>query len=171
MKKLHFILFAYLMVGIHPESIAQDESPITELSQKITGHWQGSGWSRMPDGQQVEFNQTENIYTKLDGKILVINGLGTDQTTNEKVFGAFGVVNYDSNQNKLFMNAYTHNGRHTLANFEVTPEGFSWWFDTGNGTVKYKAKLTSDTWVEEGFYSPDEENWYPFFKMELKKKS
>jgi len=170
MKKLHFILIAYLMVGFHPISYAQEESLITQLSQKISGKWEGSGWSRMPDGNQVTFNQQENIYTKLDGKILVINGLGTDQTTSEKVFEAFGVVNYDSIQGKLFMNAYTLEGRHTQANFEVTPDGFDWWFNAGNGTVKYKAKISSNTWVEEGFYSPDEENWYPFFKMELKKK-
>ncbi|MTI23219.1 hypothetical protein E1176_19475 [Fulvivirga sp. RKSG066] len=171
MKTLHFILFGYLLVGFHPIVNAQDSLSVDQISQKIVGHWAGSGWSRTPDGNQVTFNQTEDIYTKLDGKILVINGLGRDQTTNEKVFEAFGIINYDAIQNKLVMNAYTLEGRHTLANFELTPEGFDWWFDAGNGTVKYKAKISADTWIEEGYYSPDNENWYPFFSMELKKKS
>ena len=170
MKKLHFILLGCLMIGFPPFTHAQDSSSISHLSAKMVGNWEGSGWSRSPDGKQVTFNQTENIYNKLDGKILVINGLGTDKTTNEKVFEAFGVISFNTHENKLVMNAYTMDGKHTQANFEVTKTGFDWWFDTGSGTVKYKATLTSDTWVEEGFYSPDDENWYPFFKMELKKK-
>lgn len=169
MKKLTILSIA-LLIAIG--SWAQNDSTNHMFGLKqLIGQWEGSGWMRMPDGKRVEFNQTEDIYSKLEGQLLVINGLGRDASTDEKIFEAFGVINYSQQENVYKFNAYTNDGRHTLANFEVTPDGFNWWFDTGNGTVKYKAKVTSDTWVEEGFYSPDEENWYPFFKMELEKKS
>jgi len=100
---------------------------------------------------------------------LVINGLGKDKATDKKVFEAFGVVNEDRD-GKFQLNTYTLEGRHTLASIEPTEVGYDWWFDIPNrGTIKYKIKLTESTWIEDGSFSSDGNNWYPFFHMQLTK--
>lgn len=136
---------------------------------RLIGKWEGEGWQQMPNGEKSTFKQTEEIRYQLDKRLMIIHGTGQDTKTNQKVFEAYGILSHDATQNKLVMNAYTLDGRHTIADFEITEEGFDWWFSAGNGTIKYKATVSATTWIEEGFYSPDGEKWYPFFRMDLKK--
>lgn len=136
----------------------------------LIGKWEGSGWMRLPDGTRVEFNQTEDIYPKLDGKLIVVNGLGRDKVTNEKVFEAFGIISYDKEKEKYIFTTYTDKGNHGVADVFLEDGKLDWWFKVANGgTIKYTITYTDTTWNEDGNYSPDGENWHPFFHMDLTK--
>lgn len=138
--------------------------------EALQGKWSGSGWYQMGRQDKHQINQTEHVYTKLDGRLLVIDGLGKDPQTGEVVFGAFGVIHYSPEKGLYQFNTYTNEGKHTLASAKLEGSTLTWWFDTPQGaTIKYVIDFTSDTWVEDGLYSPDGKQWYPFFHMDLKK--
>jgi len=167
MKQIKLLTLA-MLVTLSWNLQAQD-NPMKPF-ENLTGKWSGSGWSRTPDGKTLNFNQTEDIYTKLDGQLFVVNGLGKDATTDEKVFEAFGILSYSAQQQKYIFDAYTNEGQHTLANVDITDDGFDWWFEIPNGgKIKYSIKHTATSWVEDGHFSPDGKQWHQFFHMELTK--
>lgn len=138
--------------------------------EALHGKWSGSGWYQMGHEAKGQINQTENVYTKLGGLLLVIDGLGKNPQTGEEVFAAYGVIHYSPEKEMYQFNAYTKEGRHTLASAKLEGNTLTWWFDTPQGaTIKYVINFTSDIWVEDGLYSPDGKQWYPFFHMDLKK--
>lgn len=171
MKNLHFILIGFLTFGYYTPISAQEKSSNLEALMPLVGQWEGTGWMQTQDGQRLQFKQTEDIYTKLDGQLLVVNGLGRDPETGEKVFEAFGILNYSKEDKAYKFNTYTHRGDHGIADVKLGDGQFDWWFTVpSGGTVKYSITFTDSTWSEDGHYSPDGENWYPFFHMDLKKK-
>ena len=62
--------------------------------EALHGKWSGSGWYQMGHEAKRQINQTENVYTKLGGLLLVIDGLGKSPQTGEEVFAAYGVIHY-----------------------------------------------------------------------------
>jgi hypothetical protein len=138
--------------------------------KSLQGSWSGEGYQQMGQQNRVEFKQTEEISLLLEGNILLIHGTGLDKSTNKKGFEAVGVMYYDPTEDATFMHAWTIDGRYTKAPVEITTEGFAWGFEVDNGgTVRYEAKITENSWVEQGAYSPDGNQWYPFMQMELKR--
>ena len=49
----------------------------------MVGTWDGSGWAMNPDGTRNEFNQHEEIVSKLNGTILLVEGTGKDPVSKE----------------------------------------------------------------------------------------
>ncbi|MTI39056.1 hypothetical protein [Fulvivirga lutimaris] len=166
MKTLSHLITLFMFLGFTLNISAQSSD--LEHLKPLVGNWSGSGWTRMPDGKIEKFNQTEKIELRLKDNILVINGIGRSAETGEVSFEAIGIV-YKEPSGAYKMNAHTQEGGHTIANFTIEPNKFSWWFDVPSGTIKYDAEFTDNTWVEKGNFSPDGQQWYPFFEMTLKK--
>ena len=170
MKRLTLILFTCLVSGLPTHLFSQAMDSTMQAFAPLVGQWSGSGWVRTKTGKQVTFNQTEDVQFKLDGQLLVVNGIGKDPTSGVNVFEAYGILNYDAQQKHYFFNAYTLEGQHTMANIDLGNNQFDWWFKTPNGgTVKYTLKYNDTSWTEDGNFSSDGQNWYPFFYMELSK--
>ncbi|MDX1629834.1 MAG: hypothetical protein R3345_14100 [Fulvivirga sp.] len=170
-KTITLVLASFMYCSLFSQTLVNN-SPNAHLKQvmPLVGKWSGEGWIQQQDGTRVEFNQTEDIYTKLDGKVLVVNGMATLKSTGEKVFEAMGILNYSKAKDKYFFNTYTLAGEHSVAEVEIGEGKFDWWFKVPNGgTVKYTINFTETTWSEDGVYSADGENWYPFFHMDLTK--
>lgn len=175
MKTAYFISICALLIIMQGSLISygqETEVSKTEMAKlaNLEGQWSGSGWYQSPDQKRHQVNQTEHIYTKLDGHLLIVNGLGKDPETGEKVFEAFAVINYDEKEGQYKFNSYTREGKHTMASAKFEGDDLVWWFGTSKGgTIKYKIDFTENTWIEDGHFSPDGEKWYPFFHMKLKK--
>jgi hypothetical protein len=168
MKNLHYLFIGYLMISFHTDSFAQESK--LELLKPLEGKWSGSGWISLPDHTIVKFNQTEDIQFKLNNNIVLINGKGVDITAKTPDFEAYAIVY--SEASGLKMSAHTMDGKHTLANVVLEPGLMTWSFAVPNGgTVKYSITFTNTTWAEEGNYSPDGQQWFPFFEMTLKKEA
>ncbi|ELR70899.1 hypothetical protein C900_03334 [Fulvivirga imtechensis AK7] len=153
---------------------AQQESNVAaekmEAFSKLQGKWSGTGWYQQGSQERHLVKQTEHIYSKLDGKILVVEGQGRHPETKEIVFEAFAVLHFDEVQGRYIFNTYTRDKGHTAALAKFEGDDLIWWFETPTGgTIKYTIDFTETTWIEDGHYSPDGEKWYPFFHMELKK--
>ncbi|HNP20032.1 MAG TPA: hypothetical protein PKL31_16455 [Fulvivirga sp.] len=167
MKLSIYLILGYLMIGFHPTAFAQTNS--LELLKPLEGKWSGSGWISLPDRTVVKFNQTEDIQFKLNNNIVLINGKGKDITGKTPDFEAYAII-YAEAPGVLKMSAHTMEGEHTLADLTLEPGIMTWWFKVPNGgTVKYSTTFTDTTWTEKGNYSPDGQQWFPFFEMTLKK--
>lgn len=147
---------------------APKENPLSHV-QPLTGQWSGSGWMRTPQGETVTFDQTEKVSSQLAGNLLVVEGIGYKSDSKDKIFQAFGVLNYSATSNEYIFNAYTLDGRYTQAKAEVEPGKLIWSFEVPNGKIKYELAFNDKEWKEDGYFSRDGENWYPFLHMELTK--
>ena len=169
MKKYLLLSFLLATATIINHNITYAQGSLTGLDA-LKGKWAGTGWYQMGPGPKSPIEQTEHVYSKLDGKLLVIEGRGVDPESGNEKFAAYGVLNYSAPNNTLLFNAYTQEGYHTMAHATLDGNIFTWWFDKPNGgTIKYIITFDEHTWSEDGLYSPDGNTWYTFFHMDLKK--
>ena len=180
MKTITIMLAAFLGMSIG-QILAQ--SPNTSNKEKMeifsnwTGHWQGEGSMKQGPGEAKRSVVDEYIELKLEGNILLIEGIGKSHdpaTQQDKiVHHALGILSFDANSGTYQFKSYLNNGRSTEAWFNVTAENnFEWGFDipTG-GKTKYSIRIdpVQNTWNEIGKFSRDGTTWMKFFEMNLKK--
>ncbi|MEZ5427185.1 MAG: hypothetical protein R2747_13025 [Pyrinomonadaceae bacterium] len=140
----------------------------------LIGDWEGSGWIII-GRERKNFTVRESLQTKLDGQIIVVEGIGKtvdEKTGAEKiVHNAYGVFSYDDESGKIRFRYFKENGQAG----EVTPEFFDkkvvWGFDVPENkvTVRFTEKTNEKgNWQEIGEVSRDGgKTWFQFFEMEL----
>ena len=133
----------------------------------MIGKWTGGGWMINQDRTRSEFLQEEVIESDLNGTVLVIHGKGWDQD-QKPIHHAFGIISYNLEEEKYNMLAFLEDGKQTKANLEIIEDGkIKWWFEAGNGTIKYTITYTNNAWNEKGEFSPNGEVWFPFIEFNL----
>lgn len=167
------VLLAALPLGTRAQDYEPEELQAMEKLQFLLGRWEGDTWSRSREGERQEGKVVEIVESKLDGAILVLEGLGAkgDPTAPgaRLAHHAFAVIHFDTGTGEYRMHSYK-DGDFTPAALEVTGENrVEWSFDTPDGgRVRFQISLDGEgRWTEDGHYSPDGENWYPFFGMSL----
>jgi len=140
------------------------------------GHWQGEGSMQMGPGEPKKSRVDERIEYKLEGMVLMVEGIGTDidpATKKERVVHhALAILSYDHQSSKYKFKSYLKDGRSTDAWLNVLAENkFQWGFETPQGKIRYNISVdpVKETWNEIGEYSKDANNWMKFFEMNLKK--
>lgn len=134
------------------------------------GEWEGTGWQMQPSGQQVEFNVSESVQSKLNGMILMVEGKGMSEGSDELGHDAMGMIYYNLDNKRYEFHSATMQGMTTLAEAKIDSDGnLIWGFEVPQGKVQFTITLTEDTWVEKGAFSPDGSTWYPTMEMQLKK--
>ena len=167
MKNLLILALSILALFTQFQLSAQDAN--MSLLSDLVGTWSGTAVSQMPDGKMT-FDQTEDISYELAGKLLVIKGQGKIQGTDSVAFQAYGVIHWDSPSDGYKFSAYTMDGNYVLADAKIEDKTLLWSFSVPNGgKIEYSLKFNESTWIEDGKYSPDGQQWYPFFHMELEK--
>ncbi len=167
MKKL--ILIISILVGLTSFKTTFGQDSNMAVFKDMVGKWKGNAVSQTPEGK-MEISQSEDINYELDGKILVIRGTGRVPQSDSVIFRAFGVIHFDAPSKEYKFSAYTMDGNYVLADATYEANVLTWSFDVPNGgRVEYTLKFDDKTWVEDGKYSPDGQQWYPFFHMELEK--
>ena len=135
------------------------------------GRWQGEGSMQMGPGEPKKSSVDEKIELKLDGTILVVEGIG--KSDGVVVHNALGIVSYDPASSQYKFKTYIKEGRSTDAWFNITGENkYQWGFDTPGGKIRYSINLDPNqkTWNEIGEFSRDGGATYSkFFEMNLKK--
>jgi hypothetical protein len=154
------------------EAVAKEKmKPFTHWA----GHWQGESAIQMGPGAQKKSNVDEHLEFKLDGVIMLIEGIGksTEGSENKIVHHAMAILSFDQTTNQYKFNSYLKDGRSTQAWLNIVEEGkYQWGFDTPNGKIKYSITLDSSkkSWNEIGEISNDNgATWVKFFEMNLKK--
>lgn len=139
----------------------------------MLGTWEGEGWIKM-GREKKTFLQTEILTSKVDGKVISLEGLGTstDSLSKEvtKVHDAFGMIYYDTEQNGFRMIAFSTAAPMNNVEFKaVGKRKMRWQFvSEQGGTVRFTEDFSNPgKWLETGEYSMDGQKWFPFFESHL----
>jgi hypothetical protein len=179
-NRLSLVLSIIFAVSVaYPVFSLQDQISPDQLSAMkklsfLVGEWKGTAWTMSPQGQKETITQTENVRWRLDGTVLMIEGLGIvkdPETGKEKVVHeALGIIDYDLTNKAYRFRTYTSAGRAADTEVELTGDlSFVWRIVTPNGlTIRYTIEINdSGQWFEVGEYSRDGQEWNQFFEMTL----
>jgi hypothetical protein len=138
------------------------------------GDWEGQGSMQMGPGEPKKSIVAEHLEFRLDGAVLVMEGIGKSVTDNSVVHHALGILSFDQSDNQYKFRSYLKDGRSTQAWFKIVVDNqYQWGFDTPNGKIKYSITIdpVRNTWNEIGEISNDNGATYAkFFEMNLKKR-
>src|ERR1700737_2827224 len=138
----------------------------------LAGQWKGESWIEFGPQRRTAV-VTENIQSKQDGLLLLIEGRGRgkapDRDEEITVHEALGVVFYDVASKRHVFHAYK-GGNFIESEFKMAGDskGFQWGFrdPRSNGDIRFTMSLTdSDRWIEIGEFSQDGKTWHKFFEM------
>jgi hypothetical protein len=94
--------------------------------------WAGEARLLRGPAESMELLQTEEAWYKLDGLILVIEGVGRTKSSGQPVLQAFGIISYDDESATFRMRAF-NDGRFLETQVKLLEEGkgMTWGFALG----------------------------------------
>lgn len=98
----------------------------------LVGKWAGEAHLLRGPSGLVELDQTEEVQYKLDGLIVVIEGVGRARSDGQPVLQAFGIVSYDDESKTYRFRAF-NDGRFLETQLELLENGMgmTWGFALG----------------------------------------
>jgi len=98
----------------------------------LVGRWVGRAHVLRGAGETTELLQTEEAHYKLDGLILMIEGIGRKESDGQPVLQALGVISYDDETKTYYMRAF-NDGRFLETEVRLTQgsTGMTWGFTLG----------------------------------------
>lgn len=98
----------------------------------LVGKWAGEACLLRGPAESVELLQTEEASYRLDGLILVIEGVGRTKSSGQPVLQAFGIISYDDESATYRMRAF-NDGRFLETQVKLLEEGkgMTWGFELG----------------------------------------
>src|SRR5215469_9711688 len=116
----------------------------------LVGKWSGEASVRRGPGDPLELIQTEQAEYKLDGLLLLIEGIGRNKTDGKIALQALGIISYDDEAGKYHMHAF-NDGRYLETELKLTgnDNGLTWGFALGE--IKTSSTLRIDAnghWTE-----------------------
>lgn len=138
----------------------------------LVGQWQGEGWIMLGPNQRYPFRQTENVQRKVDGTVLLVEGLGKSTDTDNVgaiIHSAFAVLSYDKGAKVFRWRAFRADGSSVDTEAKVSENMLVWGFrDPRGGNMRFTIKLNEKgQWYEIGEISRDGQTWLKFFEMTL----
>jgi hypothetical protein len=141
----------------------------------LVGEWEGEGWTEFVPGQRRTSPIREVVQSKMDGMILLVEGIGKMKSPSGAevvTHHAVGILDYDPGAKRYRMRSYLMDGRSVEAEAEMLPDGaFQWRFSApGNTKVRYTVRLTArGEWFEQGEMSVNGTTWRQFHEMTLRR--
>jgi hypothetical protein len=170
--------FMLLMLVLLPVAVlAQSPGSVSRAEMKkldfMAGRWQGEGWIELGPERHT-FRQTETIESKVDGLVMVVEGLGKDKAPGKEnvvVHNAFAVVSYDGPAKQFRWRAFRADGLTLDVEARVSENSLVWGFPAPRGgDIRFTIKLTEKgEWFEVGEFSQDGKTWLKFFEMTLQR--
>ena len=98
----------------------------------LVGRWSGEARTLRAPGEVVDLLQTEEAQFKLDGLVLVIEGVGKAKVDGKPLLQALGLVSYDDEARAYTMRAF-NDGRFLETEVKLLTEGqgMTWGFALG----------------------------------------
>jgi hypothetical protein len=138
MTRSAFVLL--LSLALHSISMAENpQTPNVEAQRAamkklsfLIGDWSGEASALRGPGQVVELSQTEAAQYKLDGLVLMIEGIGRTKSDGKLALQALGLVTFDDATGSYRMRAY-NDGRWLESDVKLLDDGksLSWGFSLG----------------------------------------
>jgi hypothetical protein len=98
----------------------------------LIGKWSGEASVLRAPGQFVDLSQTEEAQFKLDGLVLMIEGIGRTKSEGKPLLQALGLISFDDESGTYTMRAF-NDGRWLETEVKLAAEGdaISWGFALG----------------------------------------
>lgn len=172
MKRLPMICFVLALVTIPlPEVLLADEDAGLAAMRAIEffeGRWEGEGWARMGPGEPQPFRSSEVVESRLDGRVLIVEGLHHHKDSGEVVHHALATISWDPGTEKYSFRSHLANGRSGDHEAELVDGKFVWGMEIPNrGRIRYTIEIEDDRWHEVGEFTGDGEQWHQTFQMDL----
>ena len=137
----------------------------------MAGEWKGEGWMRRGPGEPNRFTSNEMVETRLDGRVLLVEGLHRAEGSGEVVHNAVALLSYDADTGGYRLQSHLLDGR--SGDYPATLEdgSFVWTMEAPSGHIRYTITVEGDAWHEVGEFSADGDTWRPFFQMDLERVS
>jgi len=116
----------------------------------LAGEWIGRASIQRGPGAPTELVQTENVQYKLDGLVLMIEGVGRASSDGQPVLQALGLISYDDQRMVYQMRAFNE-GRFLEAEVKLSEHGKSMTWGFTLGDIRTKSLLRMDEngqWTE-----------------------
>jgi len=99
----------------------------------LVGKWSGEARVLRGPGELLDLIQTEEAQYKLDGLILIIEGVGKTKAAGKVALQALGIVSYDDEAGTYHMRAY-NDGRYLETDLKLSEngKGITWGFRLGD---------------------------------------
>jgi hypothetical protein len=133
------------------------QSPDTEAQRTamkklsfLIGKWSGEARILRSTGEPLELIQTEEAEYKLNGLLLMIEGIGRGKSDGKPALQALGIISYDDLAGTYRMRAF-NDGRYMETEMKLVPDGkgLTWSFTLGE--IKTRSVLRIDEngdWTE-----------------------
>jgi hypothetical protein len=118
----------------------------------LVGDWSGEASVLRGPGQFVELAQTESAQFKLDGLVLVIEGVGRTKADSKLALQALGLISFDDETGTYKMRAF-NDGRWLETEVKLADGGnsISWGFALGGFKTRTVMRINEDgEWTELG---------------------
>jgi hypothetical protein len=147
----------FLTVLLAPYMTQQPRVPDTESQRAemhklsfLVGKWSGEARILRGSGEPLELVQTEKAEYKLDGLVLMIEGIGRNKADGKVALQALGIVSYDDEAAAYHMRTY-NDGRYLETEVKLADngKGITWGFVLGE--IKTSSVLRIDEkgqWTE-----------------------
>jgi len=115
----------------------------------LIGDWSGEASFLRGPGQFVDLAQTEHAQFKLDGLILMIEGVGRLKSDGTPVLQALGIMSFDDASRQYRMRAF-NDGRWLDSEVKLLePHAMSWGFTLGEMSTHSMLRINErGAWVE-----------------------
>ncbi len=118
----------------------------------LVGDWYGEATVLRGPGQFAEMAQTESAQFKLDGLVLMIEGVGRTKIDGKPAFQALGLISFDDETGKYQRRAF-NDGRWLETDVKLADSGksLSWGFAIGAFKTTTVLRINeSGEWTEHG---------------------
>jgi hypothetical protein len=174
MKLIGALMCLMLLAGQGPSpspTLAAQKDAMQKVAF-LVGEWKGSGWMMMGPARRVEFTSKETVESRLDGLVLIIEGVHESADPARKgaiVHHALAELSWDAKQSAYRFRSHLATGEESDFPGKVVEGAFIWAFPAGPaGTIRYTIKLDAQgRWNEIGERSADGQSWSPMFGMTL----
>ncbi len=124
----------------------------------LVGDWSGEATVLRGPGQFAEMAQTESAHFKLDGLVLMIEGVGRAKTDGKPSLQALGLISFDDDTGMYKMRAF-NDGRWLETEVKLADSGnsISWGFALGAFKTTTVLRINENgEWTEHGELSIDD---------------
>jgi hypothetical protein len=133
---------------------------------RLAGRWEGSGTIRMGEGEPMPFVGEELVETRLDGRVVLIEGRHFLPDRSQMVHHAFAVITFDERSGGYRFRTQLSNGRGGDYPARMDGDALVWEIELPQGRMEYVITIDGDDWHETGRIERNGK-WYDFFEMKL----
>lgn len=136
---LVFFGLALAAQNLRPKAIDLQREAMRKLDF-LVGRWRGPVTIVSGPGEPLHLTQTEDVKSRLDGLVLLIDGKSTGADGNAP-FQALATIAFDEATHTYRLRAY-NDGNYLDTELTVLPNGFSWGFAAGPAHIVNTMHLT-----------------------------